>query len=459
MAEDLAFQQVARDGAAVERDEGLAGPWARLVDRLGGEFLAGAALAGDEDIGPAGGDALDGAVDRLHGRRAADEAEEAVLAGGCALTSLQFGLQRPLRDDEGALLHRVLQGEDQLRLGIGLGQEVGGPGPHHLDRGIHRGIGGDDDDRRLRALRAQGAASRRGRSSRAIRGRAGWRRGSRPGRPGRRRRSATMRVPRSRRWPRRGRHGWACPRPPGPARRRWSRHRRYRRRARPGRGPRRWPGRGSPAPPRRAGAGTAGPWRRGRLPRAGGRRRRRRRRPGYARRAGSPPVAGGGRGLELQREAAEVGLEGFDDPPEIGWRQVLRQLFGDAGVEGAHAIMRRILQNQRQSLVVNGLSDQSGSRVLARWDFYVKWHGKAPRFDIALGLGLGLGLDRGERTAASAARPFRCPVHHRSLQCRMRIGSQIAPVTGLVEGRGLAGHVPLPGCGKRHGTPAPRQEI
>ena len=50
VAEQLAFEQVARDGGAVEGDERFLGAVGEVVDGAGEDFLAGAALAGDEDV-------------------------------------------------------------------------------------------------------------------------------------------------------------------------------------------------------------------------------------------------------------------------------------------------------------------------------------------------------------------------------------------------------------------------
>jgi hypothetical protein len=45
MAEELTFEQVARDGGAVEGNEGLAGAVGEVVNGAGEDLLAGAALA------------------------------------------------------------------------------------------------------------------------------------------------------------------------------------------------------------------------------------------------------------------------------------------------------------------------------------------------------------------------------------------------------------------------------
>ena len=54
VAEQLAFEQVAGDGGAVEGDERLLGAVRVVVNRAGENLLAGAALAGDQnvDLGP-----------------------------------------------------------------------------------------------------------------------------------------------------------------------------------------------------------------------------------------------------------------------------------------------------------------------------------------------------------------------------------------------------------------------
>src|SRR3546814_11412083 len=49
MAEELALQQVFRDGRAVDRDEGTLGARAELVQRAGEQLLSSSAFADDED--------------------------------------------------------------------------------------------------------------------------------------------------------------------------------------------------------------------------------------------------------------------------------------------------------------------------------------------------------------------------------------------------------------------------
>ena len=78
-AEQLRFEQRVGDGAAVDRHEGLLVPRAPAVDRPGDQFLAGAALAGDQHIAFACRRLLDEPEDLLHGRAVADDLVEAVL--------------------------------------------------------------------------------------------------------------------------------------------------------------------------------------------------------------------------------------------------------------------------------------------------------------------------------------------------------------------------------------------
>ena len=76
VAEELALDQRLGNGRAVDGDKGLAAAGAEVVQGAGDEFLAGAALAGDEHRNVAGGDTLDQREDLLHLRRRADQGAE-----------------------------------------------------------------------------------------------------------------------------------------------------------------------------------------------------------------------------------------------------------------------------------------------------------------------------------------------------------------------------------------------
>ncbi len=78
VAEEFALEQVFGDGAAVDGDEGVLPPLAVVMDRLGDQFLAGAAFAGHQDVDPAAGDFLDEVVDPLHRLAFADQTAEGV---------------------------------------------------------------------------------------------------------------------------------------------------------------------------------------------------------------------------------------------------------------------------------------------------------------------------------------------------------------------------------------------
>ena len=66
MAEELAFEQVPRQGAAVDRHERLVAAAAGLVDNPGQEFLTRARFSVNEHVGVVFGHLLDGAHDVFH---------------------------------------------------------------------------------------------------------------------------------------------------------------------------------------------------------------------------------------------------------------------------------------------------------------------------------------------------------------------------------------------------------
>src|SRR5262245_61289850 len=78
MAEQFGLEEVFREGAAVDGDEGGELAEAVEVQRLGDEFLAGAALAEDQNRAVGIRDALDHAEDGLHFRGAADDLTELI---------------------------------------------------------------------------------------------------------------------------------------------------------------------------------------------------------------------------------------------------------------------------------------------------------------------------------------------------------------------------------------------
>ena len=73
VAEQFAFEQIARDGGAVDRDEGLVPARRIVMDRLCHQFLAGAALAEYQDRRLSVDYLADDFVNALHARAGADD--------------------------------------------------------------------------------------------------------------------------------------------------------------------------------------------------------------------------------------------------------------------------------------------------------------------------------------------------------------------------------------------------
>ena len=148
VAEHLAFHQLPRDRAAIDRDERPVAARAQLVDRLGAELLAGAAFAGNEDRGAALGGAFDDVVDRAHRQRGADQPGKPAVFGDVAGGGETF---------QPAPVQRVPDRDQQAVGGERLDDEVVGALAHRLDRGIDRAVRGNDDHRRGQAAPADRA--------------------------------------------------------------------------------------------------------------------------------------------------------------------------------------------------------------------------------------------------------------------------------------------------------------
>ena len=103
VAEELALDEVLREGAAVDGDEGAAPARAGVVDRPGGELLAGAGLALEQDGDVGGGGELEHGEDLAHDQAGADQLAEAVRAAGVDLQLVRLGLdpQGGAADPEG----------------------------------------------------------------------------------------------------------------------------------------------------------------------------------------------------------------------------------------------------------------------------------------------------------------------------------------------------------------------
>ena len=138
VAEEFAFEKLRREGGAVHGDEGSACARAEAVDGVGGEFLAGAALARDKDGGAGGGDLLDRLEDMGHGGRVTDEIFQSEafvdLRAQAEILALDVGAV------EGALDEQVEAVDVD-----GLGDKVIGAEFHGLDGRFDAAVGGHHD--------------------------------------------------------------------------------------------------------------------------------------------------------------------------------------------------------------------------------------------------------------------------------------------------------------------------
>ncbi len=146
MAEQLALQQRLGDGGAVNRQERPVGPAAVVVDGAGDQFLAGAALAEDEDVDVLGGDAADGLAHLLHDEAAADDAVAGLL-----------GRQHRRHVHEPRRLEGPLQHVREPFQVERLGQVVEGALLHGLDGRFRGAVGRDEQHRPFRVDLAQRA--------------------------------------------------------------------------------------------------------------------------------------------------------------------------------------------------------------------------------------------------------------------------------------------------------------
>ena len=109
------------------------------------EFLAGAALAGDQDACLGRRDSPDHLKNILHAVRNADHVTEIDLM-------LQFVTQALIFLLQAEQVERLLDDHDQLIATEGLGQVIIGPLLHCIDSFFNRAVGGDDDHNGFRAF-------------------------------------------------------------------------------------------------------------------------------------------------------------------------------------------------------------------------------------------------------------------------------------------------------------------
>ena len=143
VAEEVRLEQVVGQAARVDHDEGLVGPRAVGVDRLGHQLLAGAALAHHQDRGARRRRLGDQAEDLLHPLALAHDLGEARLVP-------ERGAQLAVLVLQAALVEPVAQDVEDLLVLEGLGDVVEGALLHRRDGGLHRGVGRDHQHDQVR---------------------------------------------------------------------------------------------------------------------------------------------------------------------------------------------------------------------------------------------------------------------------------------------------------------------
>ena len=147
VAEEFAFEQIFRDGGAVDFDEGAGGAVRVLMDGVGDEILADAAFAAEENGGIRGSDALDERENGLHFFAAGDDIVVVIaLAEGFAESAVLF--------TEAVGVEFLANDEDEFGKGERLQDVVARADFHGFDGGFDRAVSGHDDDGRggIRAL-------------------------------------------------------------------------------------------------------------------------------------------------------------------------------------------------------------------------------------------------------------------------------------------------------------------
>ena len=149
VAEQDALDQILRDGAAIDGDEGLGSAGAFALDGARDQLLADARFAFDQHRDGGVGGPVAELDHALHGIAAGDQVVEAKLAAGGGLHADQLAVQR-------LDLERVLDGDFEPLGTHRLDHEVDGAGAHRRDGGVDAAMSGLHDDRRLAGQRAHG---------------------------------------------------------------------------------------------------------------------------------------------------------------------------------------------------------------------------------------------------------------------------------------------------------------
>jgi len=142
MTEKFTLQQILGQGRTVDRNKGLVLAGAVHMDSLGHQFLAGSTLAGNQDRGGGGGHLFDQLIDLNHARILANHPGKARPG--------QNGLpQADIFTNQGIMLDRLVNRDNQFVVGKGLGQIIKGAGLHGGYRLINLGKGGNHDHRQI----------------------------------------------------------------------------------------------------------------------------------------------------------------------------------------------------------------------------------------------------------------------------------------------------------------------
>ncbi|MCY1174238.1 hypothetical protein D9M73_144320 [compost metagenome] len=151
MAEQFGFDQGFRDRRAVHRDQRRLGAARQVVQGAGDQFLAGARLALDQDIGVGRRDLADLHEEFLHRRTGADDADLAVDLRGAAGGAFggRLGAAAGGRGAAGflAVLEDARHRLQHLVMVEGLGDVVHRAHFHRVDRRAQAGVAGHDQHR------------------------------------------------------------------------------------------------------------------------------------------------------------------------------------------------------------------------------------------------------------------------------------------------------------------------
>ena len=152
MAEEFAFEKRFRHGAEVDGDERLLRPARLAMDLARDEFLAGAVLAEDQDIGIGGCRPRDERQHALHRRRIAEQGRTPRWRRSLArLPARGRGCARSMQP------RRIARDGDEPVVVPGFEHEIGRAALHGLDGDLYAAVRGDHHDRKIGVARKEAA--------------------------------------------------------------------------------------------------------------------------------------------------------------------------------------------------------------------------------------------------------------------------------------------------------------